>query len=278
MTDRISSDPSRNVCRRPEDDQPEEIPRDKPAPMSKERLVSSSPIDWDKVPTMCAANGGDAARNAALAGGMSGSDKWPGAPMTSKGKEGAPMSDGAPASMKKPSSVTAGASGNAARTAERALTPYAAAGRTHDGENDFAGVALLKGRTPEGIEAEALSLSIQVGRQNEVQATYARVAYAGTHGSISAEGLTANAHVGFDNSDGSLGLNAGASATLAAAEITAKHSGFSVTAGAAAGVGGEVHVGVRDDDKDNNPEFCVRVAASFLIGGACVEFPLVIKP
>jgi hypothetical protein len=282
MTERISSDPSRNVCRRPEDEQPEAIPRETPAPPYRDRLVSAPPIDWDKVSSSCDANAADAARNASQGGGMCGG-RWPGAAVSSPGAASEPRSDASPPSKTKapaPPPVTAGASGNAARTSERDFRkgPYAAEGYTHDGGSAFAGVAGLKGRTEEGLEGEALSVSIQAGEQNELQGTFARLGYSGAHGAGSVEALTASVHVGIDNSDGSHGVNAGAAVALASSEITLKHSGWSATGGLAAGIGAEGHVGIRDDDKDGKPELCGRVALGIGIGGACIEMPVVIRP
>lgn len=243
MTDRISSDASRSVCRRPEDDRTEEPSRDEPAPTCRDRLTSHQEVDWDKVPTSCDANAADAVRNA----------KAP---------------------------PPAGASTNAARTGERDVRdgPYAAAGRTHDGGSVFVGVAAVKGRTAEGIEREEHSASIQVGKQNEVQGTVARVGYSGAAGSVSVEGLTANAHAGVENSDGSRGVNVGAGATLVGGEVTLKHSGWSITGGLAMSAGAEAHAGIRDDDKDGRPETCFRIALGAGIGGLCVESPVVIRP
>ena len=155
---------------------------------------------------------------------------------------------------------------------------YAAEGTTHDRGSYFAGVAGLKGRTEEGIEGEALSVSIQGGAQNEVQGTFVRLGYSSDHVAGSTEAFTANAHIGIDNSDGSYGVNAGAAAAAASGEITVKHSGWSVTGGLAAGIGAEGHLGIRDDDKDGKPEICARVAFGVGIGGLCIEMPVVIRP
>lgn len=296
MTERVSCGPSRNVSRREEEEEerskeasssgaPPQVAsqarlNDKPAPTCRDRQVSQPPIDWDSVPSMCDANAVEAARNA-IAGGMSGGTRA-GVPMTSPGK--APEQNAStsppPSPPPKPPVKTAGASTNAARTTERDFLkgPYAAAGITHDGGSLFAGAAALKGRTTEGIEAEALGVSVQVGRQTEAQSTVARLGYSSKHVSGSVEALTANAHFGFDNSDGSVGVNIGAGATLASAEITAKHSGWSITRGISAGPGGEAHIGLRDDDKDGRPELCVRVGWAFVIAGSCVESPIILKP
>ncbi|MBX3200201.1 MAG: hypothetical protein KF894_18845 [Labilithrix sp.] len=286
MTERISSDPSRNACRRPEDEPSEALPKESPAPTCRDRLVSAPPVDWDKVPTSCDANAADAARNAGQGeGGTCGG--WPGAPMTGRGSTPAPRSEAPPAKAapaKKDARATpprtAGASGNGARTAERDFLKgaYAAEGYTHDRGSVFAGAAALKGHMEDGVDAEELSVSVQVGEQNEAQATLARLGHSNEHGSSSVDALTANAHIGLDNSDGSHGVNAGASASWVTAEATMKRSGWSVTGGVAAGIGAEAHVGVRDDDKDGKPEICVRGALSVAIVGACIELPVVIRP
>lgn len=247
MTERISSSSSDRVCRSPEDERSEEVDNDTLAStsMSRDPLMSAKPLDWESLPTTCDANAADIARS---------------------------IRDGS-------ATKSAGASGNAARTSERNLTAgsYASAGRTHDGGSAYAGVAALKGRTDEGIEGEALGASVQIGYQNELQATFARLGYSSTNVSGTAEALTANAHLGTDNADGSIGLNAGAVAALASGEATIKHSGWSITAGLAAGIGLEAHFGVRDDDHDGNPEFCGRLAVGVGIGGACIELPLIIR-
>lgn len=281
MTERISSDPSRTVCRRPEDEPSEATSNERPAPARRDRLASAPPVDWEKVPTSCDANAADAARNADRGGGTCGGG-WPGAAVTSRGSAPEPRSDAPPVKTGARASPprTAGASGNGARTTERDFTkgPYAAQGRTHDGGSVFAAAAALKGRTGEGVEAEALGVSVQAGEQNELQVTTARLGYSDPRVSVSVDALTANAHVGVDNSDGSHGVNAGASAAWASGEVTVKRSGWSLTGGLAAGAGAEAHLGVRDDDEDGAPEVCARLAFGFGIGGACVELPVVIRP
>lgn len=246
MTERISSDASRNVCRRPEDEASEQVSTDKPGPTCKEPLVSRPPPDWDAIPNHADDNAALAAQNAPI-----------GPPPPPKG---------------------AGASTNAARTSERDFGPYATAGRTHDGNNVFAGAAVAKGKLGGGFEGEKYSASIQAGLQNEVQVTGARITYAGQNVSVTVESATANVHAGIENSDGSRGLNAGAGATLGSAEMTVKHEGSSATVGISKGIGAEAHVGVRDEDADGRPELCVRVAAGIVIAGACFEAPIVIRP
>ena len=122
------------------------------------------------------------------------------------------------------------------------------------------------------------SLAQRVPSPGGLQGTFVRVGYSKGHVAGSAEAFTANAHIGLDNSDGSYGVNAGAAAAAASGEITAKHSGWSVTGGLTAGIGAEGHLGIRDDDKDGKPEICARVAFGVGIGGLCIEMPVVIKP
>lgn len=283
MTERISSDSPRNLCYQPEDERPQAIAREKPGPACRDRLVSESPPDWNNVPTSCEANAADAARNAGE-GGMCGG-RWPGAPMSSGGSTPDPRSV-SPPRKEEPSSPTkqprptAGASRNAARTTERGALEgsYAAAGVTHDGRSAFAGVALVKGGTKNGLEAEAGSLSVQAGLQNEAQATFVRAGVSGERGAASLETLTANVHAGIDNSDGSVGLNVGASATLVGTEATLQHSGNSFTVGLAAGLGVGGHFGVRDQDKNGKPEICFRATAGPVTIGGCNEVPIVIRP
>ncbi|HSO37883.1 MAG TPA: hypothetical protein VLT33_35390 [Labilithrix sp.] len=167
------------------------------------------------------------------------------------------------------------ATNNATRTSERDLDagPYAAAGYSKESEAFYAGVAAIKGRTASGVEVEVLSASVQVGAQNEAQATGIRLGASNAHGAVSVEAATANAHAGFYNPDGSVGLNGGAQASTLYAEGTLSGAANSVTAGVGAGSGAEASIGVRDKDRDDNPEVCFRVAAGFLMVGACIEIP-----
>lgn len=271
MTERISSHLSGGVCRHPDDEQPEDAPREKAGASNRDRLVSETPIGWDDLASSCGANAVLAARSA-RGGGMSGSS--PSAPRATAGSTSAPRCDAPPTKTQ-----SAGASSNAARTTERdGLRPYFAAGLTHDGQNAFVGGAAVKGSMEGVIEAEVVSASVQAGLRIEAQATLARVGASGEHGSASVETLTAQAHAGIYNSDGSVGFNYGASAAFISSEITAKHSGNSITVGLAAGIGGGVHVGIRDDDKDGRPELCYRGSVGPFTVGGCLEIPVVIRP
>jgi hypothetical protein len=253
MSERISSqstDPPRRICG-PEDDRTEEIPHaTAPATTSssRDRMVSEALPDWDRVPNACEANASVAAQMAVESG------------ICVEG--------------------SAGASTNAARTAERDLRagPYVTAGRTHDGKSEFSSAAVLHGTTAEGVAGEIASVSIQGGEQTEVQATAVRLGVRGQNADATIEAFTASAHIGIENSDGSRGFNAGASATAAGAEVTVKRDGSSATIGVVAGAGGEAHVGLRDADGDGRVELCVRLGAMFLIAGGCYESPVVIRP
>lgn len=271
MTERIASNLSGGVCRHPDDEQPEDPPPEKASAPRRDWLVSEAPIHWDNVSSSCDANAVVAARNARSGGG---SGSLPEPPMATAGSTSAPRCEAPPTKAQ-----SAGASSNAARTAERdGLRPYLAAGSTHDGHSAFVGGAAAKGSTNGVIEAEVVSVSVQAGLQSEIQGTLARVGTSGRYGSASLETLTAQAHVGLYNPDGSSGFNYGASATLVSSEVTAKYSGNSVTVGLAAGIGIGGHVGIRDDDKDARPEVCLRGAVgSFALGG-CLEIPIVIRP
>ena len=183
----------------------------------------------------------------------------------------APTVSGPPAP---PAAPPKQATNNATRTSERSLDAgaYGAAGHSDESDAFYAGVAALKGRDASG-EVEILSASVQVGAQNEAQATGVRVATSNAHGSISVEGGTANAHAGFSNPDGSTGINGGAQASAVYVEGTLSGAANSLTAGVGFGSGAEGSIGVRDKDHDGNPEVCFRVAASFGMVGACIEIP-----
>ncbi len=98
--------------------------------------------------------------------------------------------------------------------------PYAAAGYAKGVDTVYAGAAAIKGRDPSGVEIEAASVSVQVGAQNEAQATGLRLGFSNAKGSVSVEAATANAHAGFANPDGSVGRNGGAQAALIYGEGT----------------------------------------------------------
>lgn len=155
---------------------------------------------------------------------------------------------------------------------QASIAPYADAGITSSNDAAYVGAAALKGRDPSnGIEVEVFSGSVQVGGENEAQAGLARLGLSGRSGSVTAEFLTARAHGGAHNDDGSIGFNAGARATGAGIEGTLVLGESSITGGVAVSLGADVQVGVRDLDNDGNVEVCAKVSVGFLTAGFCAE-------
>jgi len=117
-----------------------------------------------------------------------------------------------------------------------------------------------------------------VGAQNEVQVGLVRASgtapLALADGSVNAEALTARANYGFANDDGSTGANFGATAQLVGFESTLSHSGWSVTSGLSAQIGGYGSVGFRDADHDGKTEFCAKISAPAVTLGVCMEDPI----
>jgi hypothetical protein len=167
---------------------------------------------------------------------------------------------------------------NARRNASQAPAPYARAGVTSSGMSAHAGVALVKGSDQaSGVQLEVMSASAQVGIQNEAQAAAFRITVPLDPGAISVtvDAATAKVNAGVVNGDGSVGMNAGAAATLIGAEVTLGGA-TSVTVGGGIGVGTEASLGIRDSDDDGNPEVCIKLGvglvAKVAVGG-CIEFP-----
>lgn len=177
-----------------------------------------------------------------------------------------------PASSPLPGSA---ANNNAQRTSERSgVSPYAAAGVTAAGDSVHVSAAALKGRDPKtGFDAEVLSLSAQLGAQNELQAGLVRVGVTGGIVTASPETITARANAGIHNDDGSTGLNLGVNATAVGSEVTIGHAS-SLTYGVAASLGGGASIGLRDADHDGKRELCVRASVEQVTFGFCLESPL----
>lgn len=176
-----------------------------------------------------------------------------------------------PSSQSPPPST---ARNNAERTHERlGITPYLAAGQVGDTYALHAGTALLKGHDPKsGLDVEVLSVSGQVGTQEEWQASLVRLGKSTSAGSFGAEALTVRVNRGIHNDDGSVGFNAGAQVTALAAEAT-YGTVDSLTLGLSAGAGAGGSLGVRDLDKDGEHEVCAKVSYGPLTVGGCVETP-----
>jgi hypothetical protein len=177
-----------------------------------------------------------------------------------------------PPSVLPPTGSTANS--NAQRTSQRVgVAPYADAGVTTAENSAYAGVAVVKGRDPKsGVDVEALSASVQIGAQSEVQVGLQRVA--GSRGALtgSVETFTARANVGVYNDDGSKGLNVGACATAIGFEGTIGGDS-SLTYGVAASAGAAGSVGVRDLDRDGKTELCARLSLGPVTLGLCMEDP-----
>jgi hypothetical protein len=163
---------------------------------------------------------------------------------------------------------------NAQRTTVRQSTsPYADAGVTSSGDSVYAGAAFTKTHDPNvRADVEAVTISGQVGAQNEAQVGLARVSVkeGGTTGSM--EVFTLRASAGVRNDDGSVGLNAGVGATAAGVEGTyAFEGGSSFTVGAAASFGMAGSIGDRDIDGDGARELCAKFSGAVFTVGFCVE-------
>ena len=88
--------------------------------------------------------------------------------------------------------------------------------------------------------------------------------------------LGADASVGTQNADGSVGAHANFGAQVAGFEATVSVPNFSLTIGFGEGVGGELSIGVRDADQDGRLEVCARASLASVFGlliGVCFETP-----
>ena len=149
-----------------------------------------------------------------------------------------------------------------------------------------------------GMTVELGAVSAAYGDQNELAAVFEQVsvetdpltdaerrkAFVGLAGKATAEALSAKAHLGIHNADGSVGFNIGASAVLVNAEGTVDVSLLggvfegSFTAGVGLAKGGELSVGLRDQDNDGRTEVCGRIGIQPGVSvtlGACLELPKV---
>lgn len=150
--------------------------------------------------------------------------------------------------------------------------PYARIGTNPQQDIVFAEAAGTKGKVSDGSgTVEVFSASVQRGAQYEGQVTMAKVEVGTDANHIDASALTAEAHVGSYNPDGSVGYNAGVSANIVAGEAQVSREGNSVTFGLSAGFGAEVSLGERDSDDDGQTEYCVRVGAGPFTVGVCIE-------
>lgn len=153
-------------------------------------------------------------------------------------------------------------------------------GKTSSGDSVYASAALMKGAAGDG-EAEVLSVSGQVGKQNEAAAILGRVQVKVTpRSSVSFEVLSSKVNTGVHNSDGSTGENIAAQTTILQVEaahdfqdgeLGVMRSGDSLAIGLSMGGGAEFHDGARDSDGDGRMEVCIRAGFGPYVLGACVE-------
>ncbi len=95
----------------------------------------------------------------------------------------------------------------------------------------------------------------------------------GVHLSGELDYMSANVHLGSQNSDGSKGENIGAMVTRIGVEATAEYSGWSLTAGFSLSAGASISSGEgRDVDHDGRPERCFEVSFGLFTLGECDEF------
>jgi hypothetical protein len=179
------------------------------------------------------------------------------------------------------------------------IAPRANVGVSTSGKPNLAHFAAASGHDKKtGITVELGAVSGALGDQNELAAVFEQVsvetapltdaerrkAFVGLAGKATAEALSAKAHLGFHNADGSVGFNIGASAVLVNAEGTVDVSLLggvfegSFTAGVGLAKGGELSVGLRDQDNDGRTEVCGRIGIKPGVSvtlGACLELPKV---
>jgi hypothetical protein len=173
-----------------------------------------------------------------------------------------------------PDAICSSVDGGKAPEASPGIRGPSAEAHADDGDY-YAGAYLLRGCDPKtGLEVELFSGSIHQGeRERAVQVGMARMG--GTtddrHFGARGEVFTAQARVGVDNPDGSIGVGASVGSTVVGAEVTGTVGPVSLTVAAAVGatVGGSV--GLRDSDHDGKTEYCARVDFGVGSVGICVE-------
>lgn len=148
----------------------------------------------------------------------------------------------------------------------------------HTDPNDlYAGAFAIKGRDAEsGLELEVFSVSVHNGHaQGETQAAAVRVGMSSDDGhfDIRGEAFTAKAHLGMQNPDGSVGLNAGIGVTAVGIEGTGTLGPLSATIGASISANLAGSVGIRDGDHDGKAEICARAELTVMTFGLCIERP-----
>jgi len=133
----------------------------------------------------------------------------------------------------------------------------------------------IRGGLLDGSRAELGTVSVQYGKDNDVQLVGARetivVSHAGYGLSITGEAGVVRANLGENNDDGSLGGNLGAGAELLGGEVTLDTPVGSITGGLSVSASVSGSMGVRDADHDGEPEFCAKFSVPAFTLGACIE-------
>ncbi len=188
-----------------------------------------------------------------------------------------------------PAANPAAAAGRAATAetpttpAARAANPAAPVARASVSQDQIdLKVAAVDGHFGDGVDVSVMSTSFE---EKDWQLTTesklfgAQLTWAGGHATTSADTFSAKVNYGIHNPDGSVGLNFGASASVVGVETTFSHSGWSLTVGASEGIGPDMSVGVRDQDRDGRGELCGRISIRALTLGACLEvLPALVEP
>jgi hypothetical protein len=152
-------------------------------------------------------------------------------------------------------------------------------GAVPGGDSYRVAASLMKYEGPSGpfpdSSAEVGTVSVQFGKDNDVQVVGTRSTLAVNRGgyglSITGEAGVIRANLGEHNDDGSLGGNVGAGAELCGGEATINTPVGSVTGGLSVSMSLSGSMGVRDADKDGEPEFCAKFSVPAFTLGACVE-------
>lgn len=159
--------------------------------------------------------------------------------------------------------------------AEEKLGPHLSSGATDHYSVAVKG-GLTGGRDPKtGVTARVVDGSLEVGLQNTADIELAGVGWSNEDGTknVHLDTIAGNAHAGFFNDDGSVGVNVGASFTIIGVEGTFVHDGWGGTLGVAAGFGPEFHAGVHDSDGDGAGELSIKVGLKIVTLGINVEWP-----
>ena len=126
-----------------------------------------------------------------------------------------------------------------------------------------------------GSNAEKGTVSVQYGKDNDVQLVAERGSLVASHAgfslSVTGDAGVARANLGEHNDDGSIGGNLGAGVEVFGAEGTLNTPIGSLTYGNSVSASLSGSLGVRDADHDGKPEFCGKFSIPAYTVGACVE-------